>query len=279
MKKILACYIFCAAFLFNFVVYADTGDPEVLTIIQLTDTHIDLVSKDKGKRMISRSSELLENAVTRINNMDADLVVFSGDSINIPIEDNLIAFTKIASRLKHPWYVVLGNHDVYHTGGLTKNKFYEIVNRINPYEHNKLPYFSFVPKPGFLVIIMDGVIDGKVSSKGCFPPKELEWLEGQLKSNKESKVIIVQHFPLVEPTADPGHEVINKKEYFGILGGYPNVVAVLSGHYHREKVIKKGNITHISAPPLVQLPSKITVVTIDGDNSIATASFIPVTQD
>jgi len=277
LLSITFLFIYCSAVFYAGQVYAVDTQADKLTIIQVSDTHIDLDSKNKDKRMLGHSCELLKTAVARINAMPVDVVIFSGDIVNTSQEKNLVAFTKIAGALKHPWYVALGNHDIAHDGDLTKARFYALVNQANPYEHNKSSYFSFVPKAGYLIVVMDGVID-KHTSHGYFPPDELRWLAKQLDYYAQSKVVIVQHFPLVEPAGVIGHEITDKEEYLSLLDHHPNVVAVLSGHYHQEKVMPRGKVTHVSAPALIQLPSRIALVTVDRAAKVS-ASFVTVTQD
>ncbi|HAR63661.1 MAG: hypothetical protein DKM50_03500 [Candidatus Margulisiibacteriota bacterium] len=240
---------------------------QVLRFVQLTDVHIDLRDKPSGKRLLSQSRGLLANAVATINSMNVDFAVFSGDSINSPREKSLTSFAQIASQLNCPWYVALGNHDIAVYGSLTKGKFFELLNQVNRFQKNTSPYYSFVPKKGYLIVVMDGVIDSRATAHGNFDRQQLNWLEEQLTNNRDSKVIIVQHFPLIEPTKSYDHDVVNKKEYLDLLNKYSNVVAVLSGHYHAEKVRKVGSITHISTPALVEFPSRFRVITITDNNN------------
>lgn len=247
---------------------SESNQEQTLRFVQLTDVHTDVHSSNRGKRLLRHSRELLADAINRINCMkDIDFVIFTGDSINTPRESNLTAFSQEASRLNYPWFVVLGNHDVGVRSSFNKEKFYQILKRYNSNQNNILPYYTFVPKKGYVVIVMDGVIDSRITAHGYFSKKELTWLEEQLKANKDSKVIIAQHFPLLEPIKSSDHYVLNKQEYLNILNKYSNVIAVISGHYHVGKITQVDNITHISTPALVQYPSAFRVITVTTDKN------------
>jgi 3',5'-cyclic AMP phosphodiesterase CpdA len=112
---------------------------------------------------------------------------------------------------------------------------------------------------------MDGVIDNEITANGYFPKNELDWLDSQLKNNSGKKVIIVQHFPVVEPFKSVTHKVRNADKYLEIIDKYSNVIAVLSGHYHAAKITRRKNVLHISTPALVEYPNafreiKITIL-------------------
>ncbi|MDP2721973.1 MAG: metallophosphoesterase [Bacteroidales bacterium] len=72
------------------------------TIVQISDMHLGSWSSDKP----------LENAVEMINNMDADLVVFTGDLVNFATKEALdFGDTLSKIKAKHGVYTILGNHD------------------------------------------------------------------------------------------------------------------------------------------------------------------------
>lgn len=240
--------------------------PDTLKIVQLTDVHYSSKGTNKGPRMRAYSGVLLKDAVCQINAMpDVDMVVFSGDSIDTPDKKDLVGFAKIANNLKYPWYNALGNHEVGVGGGLSKEIYFQILSSIN-LNYSSLsflkPYYVITPKKDYKVIFMDGVIDTRVSANGYFSPEQLCWLDEKLTYYKDKKVIIVQHFPLVEPVKSENHKILNDKEYFSVLDKHNNVVAVLAGHYHCPKVLKRNGVMHIATPSLMQYPNAFNVITI-----------------
>lgn len=84
---------------------AISGLHEELTIVQITDVHI---GKTLGKSFI-------DDIVKQINTLDADIVVITGDLVDMPVEqigDKLDALRDIQSRLGV--YFVPGNHEYFY---------------------------------------------------------------------------------------------------------------------------------------------------------------------
>lgn len=251
--------------LLNSAAFAQSSNPNILKIVQLSDVHIDSKSKDKGGRMLFSSIKLFEDAISQINKMkNVDMVVFSGDNINRPRHYDLVEFMKRANHLKAPWYTALGNHDICVGGYLSKSKYMMLLNSFNLKLHAKKSYYAVTPlhKKNFRVIFLDGVVDNKITSCGHFSKEQLAWLDRELLKCKRKKVLIVQHFPVVEPYSSKSHRVDNADKYLDILDKHKNVVAVLAGHYHCAKIEKRNNVLHIVTPALVQYPNSFRVLTI-----------------
>lgn len=243
---------------------AELSNPNVLKLVHFTDVHIDSFSKSKAGRMYASSRKLFKEAISQVKGIDdVDMVVFSGDNINRPVGKDLEEFIRTANTLVYPWYAAIGNHDISVSGRLTKEKYMGILCNKNPHFHSLSPYFSIMPKRKFRVIFLDGVIDDKITSRGHFDAKQLHWLDRRLSDYRGKKVVIVQHFPVVEPYSSDNHRVDNAKEYLRILDKHKNVVAVLTGHYHCAKIIKRKNVLHITTPALVQYPNAFRVLTIE----------------
>ncbi len=77
--------------------------PQGLRIAQLTDVHVG--------RTIKRA--FIKEQVTRINAIRPDLVVITGDLVDLPIEDIRDDLAPLA-QLEAPCYFVLGNHEYFH---------------------------------------------------------------------------------------------------------------------------------------------------------------------
>ena len=232
-----------------------------LKIIQFTDTHIDTKTPILRSRMYPESSNLLRAAVDQANSInDVDIVIFSGDLVNRPDKTDLFNFIKIANKLKQKWIAVAGNHDIGISGGLSKSEFMKILSSHNLNINNDKPYYVFVPKKGYVIICLDGVIDSTITANGMFDDEELKWLDKTLSEYNDSKAILVQHFPIVEPSHSISHRVLNSDKYMAVVKKHPNVIAILSGHYHMAKITKIGNIVHVSTPSLIEYPNAFRVI-------------------
>jgi len=244
---------------------------QTLRFVQLTDVHI-FSEGDVKQTPLETNTAKLQDAVNQVNQMkDIDFVIFSGDNIHRRRMKDLRIFAQIASNLKFPWYVGLGNHDVGINTEVTKDKFYDTIKSYNINQTNTLPYYSFSPKTGYFVVVMDGVIDSKFMGYGYYTKEELNWLDSQLKTHLTSKVIIVQHFPLITSVDDikdgNSSDIVNCKEYLNLLAKYNNIIMIASGHIHTNRLTQAGNVLHVSTSAVFK--RKFSLITIsDKDNII-----------
>ena len=63
--------------------------------------------------------------------------------------------------------------------------------------HSKKSNYTF-KKRGYLFVVMDGSKQYFKSTNGYYNKDELLWLDKTLEKNKNEKVIILQHFPILE---------------------------------------------------------------------------------
>lgn len=247
----------------NNISYGKEKKVDELKIIQISDIHIDTKSRDRKGRLYTKSLELFENAVKQVNNIeDVDAVVFSGDLINRPNKIDLYKFTKTANKLEAPWLPSLGNHDINPVfGELNKNEYMITISSHNYDINSTNSYYFYIPQKGYIIIMLDGVMEKSITANGHFDNIQLEWLDKTLSKYKNHKAILVQHFPVVEPYKSLSHKVLNDEEYLELIQKHPNVIAILSGHYHAAKAQKVDGILHISTPALVEYPNAFRVLT------------------
>lgn len=235
-----------------------------LRIAQVSDAHFSSFEENTSYKFLKKSGELLDDAVFQINTSGSyDFVIFTGDLINKPKESELEKFLQHTKALIYPWYAIDGNHDICIDGGLTKEKFMNILGEYNPKMKNKNIYYAFTPKKGYRVICLDSIIDYKVTTNGEINKKELEWLQGELDKYSKETVIICTHVPIVEPFSSPNHKLTNEYEVRRILKSHKNPVIILQGHYHAVKIKQDNNILAISCPSLVTYPNSFRVVNIN----------------
>jgi 3',5'-cyclic AMP phosphodiesterase CpdA len=242
-----------------------------LKFVQVTDDHLSVDGSTFSQRDVSHSVQTLKDTVNAINKMsDLDFVVFSGDNIDSSTEENLKAFGEITQKLNKPYYVILGNHDAYKLGGIGKNTYFKIVRQYDKYQKSTKSYFYFLPNTDFIIIMMDGATPIIPGTHGYYSEESLNWLDGILTKYSNKKAVIIQHFPLIPPYTRRDHTVLDPEKYMEILSNHDNVVAILSGHYHSEKVMKDNGIYHISTPALVEYPYRYRFVKIDNKGKLET---------
>ena len=261
MKKFLLL-LFAILLIASQKVYAET-----IKFIQVTDAHVTFGN--------SYSQKVLKSTVRDINNQQGvSFVVFTGDNIDTPKEENLKAFLKIANELNVPYYITLGNHDVYKSNGLSKVRYFEIIRQHNLFFPQRKPNYKFT-KNKFNFYIVDGakeVIPGPV---GYYKEDTLKWLDKQLSKNAKKPAIIFQHYPLVYPENSERRLKTNKTykadEYLEMLNKHDNVLAVISGHFHTNSENMQNGVYHISSPALMNLPHYYKIIDI-----VTTKEFSPI---
>jgi len=256
--------------LISLIFFSKSVCAEQLKFVQITDNHLSQNGSNYQGRNIRESVQILKNAVKSVNNLkDIDFVVFSGDNIDTPNEEDLNLFCKIIKKLRKPYYIVIGDHDVSPHGRLNKSKYFKIIKKQDKHQKSSEPQYYFSPDKNFIVIAMDGVLDGIRSPHGYYSEEDLAWLDEVLTKYKKKKAIIFQHFPLIAPYKNKSHTTIEPEAYFDLLSRHKNVIAILSGHYHGgNKIVLQDGIYHISTPALVNAPYNYRVIEINYDKKI-----------
>ncbi|MBP3923776.1 metallophosphoesterase [bacterium] len=258
MKHLLKIFLIFTALLFNNI----STNAQQIKFVQIADAHY--------FGGINYRYNVLKSAIEDINKQnDLDFVVFTGDNIDRPKEKDLIEFIQIIKKLKKPYYIIIGNHDVYKANGLSKARYMEIVNGNNVFKKPS-PNYVFC-KNGFVFIVVDGAKEVIPGSNGYYKAETLNWLEKQLVKYKDEHVVILQHFPLIEPQPQRSHETYKAEEYLKILDKYDNVIAVISGHYHINGEKMRNGVYHISSPTLLNEPNSYKIIEIS-----STKEFSPM---
>ena len=235
-----------------------------IKFVQLSDIHYSTQREDTSYKLLSKTKPLLQDAISQINSeKNINFVMITGDGIDKPLKESLFALTDLLNTLNYPWYFALGNHDTTTDGYLTKTKFLEILKEKNQNYKFDSTYYTFKPKAGFRVIVMDGAKNKGFTSNGIIPEEELCWLDDILSKSKNDVVLIVLHFPLLTPYDSPNHKILNDKEFKAIIEKYKMPIAIFSGHYHMAKITKRGNILHVSSPTLAGYPNAFRIVNVN----------------
>ncbi len=259
---------------FIFIFNSLPSKSSTVRFAQLSDVHYSTTRLDTTYKLLSHSKELLLDAVNQINCLEnLNFVMVTGDLIDQPIVDSAKETISILNRLKYPWYYAVGNHDTASGNHLTKQELIEMLAQDNPcYKYDKL-YYSFTPKKGFKVIVLDGASDVGYISNGKISGEELKWLDSQLNESKHDVVLLFIHFPLLEPFPASHHRILNADEFNCVLAKYKNPIAIFAGHYHTTKIVKKGNILHVASPALVSYPNAFRLVTVTNSKDKAVFNF------
>ena len=225
-----------------------TGSSDAdLRFLYVTDTHLDLRKPETVTWM-----EMLVERINR-NFHHADFVVFGGDNFNNNVlgKKDAEIFKKIADRLKCPWYSVRGNKE-----SSPKPE----TDPLNQEDYKKMFFTSSsikvsgrdwsLEKGNYTILGIDSTVEHH--NNGAFTKESLDFIETQLKNNKDRHFIIVNHHPYLnfwggkEPADIHKYVLNNADEIKKRLFKYPNLRLTLSGHKHLDNVTKKGDVTVVS---------------------------------
>ena len=225
-----------------------------LKFVQITDSHF---SSQSGG---GYPQKVLEKTVKDINSIpNVDFVVFTGDNIDTANETDLIKFLKIANYLKYPYYVVIGNHEVFKSQNLDKKEYMRIVSKYSKNCRAKSANYVF-KKKGIVFLVVDGAKEVIPGPAGYYKKDILKWLDKKLTKYKGKEVVIFQHFPIIPPYYNRTHTTYNVADYEAILKKHSNVVAIFSGHYHANGETRQDGIYHVSTPALIVPPNDFKVI-------------------
>lgn len=264
MKKFLSI-IFGLFFVFVFTCVKACADN--IKFVQIADLHLSVDSE--------YSQKVLKSAVEDINAQpNISFVVFTGDNINNPKPENLRKFVELASKLKVPYYVAVGNNDVYKSKDMSKVRYYEILRERNIFYPQRKANYEFNRKD-LTFLIVDGAKEVIPGSIGYYREDTLKWLDETLDKNKKKSVVIFQHFPVKYPEGVESklktHKTYRVEDYQEILDKHTNVLAVITGHFHTNYENMENGVYHISSPSILALPQSYKIIDI-----ITTKEFSPI---
>jgi Icc protein len=237
-----------------------------IKFIQITDSHVSGFGENYAQREIETSQKVLTNTIKDINSIsNVDFVVFTGDNIDQANENDLKSFLKIANHLNVPYYVVIGNHEVFQSQKFGKKEYMKTVSKYSKNCRAKNANYVFKNK-GLIFIVLDGAKEVIPGPAGYYKKDTLAWFDKKLQKYKDKKVVVLQHFPVVAPYYNRTHTTYKPENYEAVLKKHSNVIAIFSGHYHANAEVEKDGVYHVSTPALVENPHNYKIVEISLNN-------------
>ena len=228
MKKLL--YKILLSFMFVLLMN-QTAFCKDFRFIQVTDLHF----KDNQV-----SIENFNKIIDDINNTkNVEFVAFTGDNTDRADSGDYTKFLTMAKRLNVPYYVVLGNHDVFKMGGFSREDYINIVRKYNKYQRIKKTNF-IIKKGDIIFVVLDGAREVIPSNGGYYRDETLAWLYKQLKKYDHKKVVILQHFPMKLRHTE--RDAYNNERYENLLTKHKNVIGIFAGHFHANEEYEKNGI-------------------------------------
>jgi len=209
-----------------------------MLIAQITDTHVSTPGS-RPDRFYDTAGHLAR-AVRHLNALKPDLVLHTGDCVDVGTEDEYAVFRQVMAPLQAPCFMVPGNHDRR-----------EAMRRA-------LRADGYLPAEGFLqytveglplrLIGLDTLVEGE--TRGWLCQERLGWLEARLAEAPERPTLVFMHHP-------PFRTGLARMDEFGlegadglaeILGRHRQVLHLLGGHLHRAIVAGFGGTVATTSP-------------------------------
>lgn len=244
MKKIFSILLMMVC-VFAFGGGAFAKDKSI-KFVQVTDVHYRAGDEDAKTYM-----KEFTKSVNEIKGLS--FVIFTGDNIDTSDMQSLKEFLRLTKSIKAPCYFIIGDHDVARNTGVSKEKYCNTIRRYYWFNPAWTANYKFAKK-GFLFVAVDGAKEIIPGPNGYYKANTLAWLEKVLNHNKNKDVVILQHFPLIEPRQIKSHTTYKAEDYLKLLDNHNNVIAVISGHYHLNKEEMRNGVYHISSPALIKEP-------------------------
>lgn len=256
---------------FMFCLNTFAHNVDELKFVHISDVHFSKELDNTPFKLRKNSPELFDDAIEQINAISGvSFVMFGGDLVDRAKDSELDGFLEHAKNIKAPWYFTFGNHDSMLGSHLTPERYLAKVQKSNSNFKSNNTYYSFSPKNGYKVIVLDSIIRDRLTSTGEIPKEELEWFDKELNASQKQIVLVFLHTPILEPIVADHHHMINSQEVMKVLGKYKNPIAVFQGHYHVSKVKQMNNLLFVSTPALVSYPNAFREIKITNENDKVT---------
>jgi len=183
MKKILILFIFIFSFFCSINVQA-----KELKFVQISDLHLSVKDDSFWNRKITETEEQLKLAIKQINkNRKIDFVIFTGDNIDKADKKNMARFLRPANKLNKPYYVVIGNHEVFRYNRFDKEDYVKSIWLRHPQMLFKKTNYVFKPNREIVFLVVDGANELMPTQSGYYKPYRLpqrlyascDWPEGR----------------------------------------------------------------------------------------------------
>lgn len=238
----------------------DSSKGKPYSLVVLTDPQFGMFENNAG---FEKETELYEKAVEKINSLNPDFVVITGDFVN---DHNSVTqideFKRITAKIKPsiPVYYSPGNHDIGQVPGEESLEKYK-----KNYGSDR---FSFKHKGASLIGFNTGFIKAKLEKP---EQNQLNWLSKKLRKSKKSEhILLFTHYPFFNKTVDEPEAYSNIGPEYRLkyleLFEENGVDAVFSGHHHNNGLATYGNVQLVTTSslgkPLGEAPSGFRIVKV-----------------
>lgn len=232
-------------------------------IIQVSDTQLGFISDN---RSTAEETALFEEACRKINRLQPDLVVMTGDFVNSSRnESQLLQFKTLCSKLSTAirLYKIPGNHDLGDSRQPANRAFYNLLYGPD--------HFATIYKGVWLGGINTCLLKDSVAD---LESRQYDWLTRELADSRTAKVhLLFGHHPFCLSDMDEAENYSNlsrplRQRYSRLMGKY-HVSHYFAGHLHDNRLVEHDGITYVTTSALGrqlgQAQPGVRVIRICGD--------------
>ena len=176
--------------------------------------------------------DIYQRILTKINS-DESIVfgIHCGDFTDTGSLKEYKKYLALNKTVRFPIYSVLGNHDAYHGGW--KN-FLRLIGPTN---------YTFDYDNSHFVIVNNAF-------RGFFDQAQYDWLENDLRNNKEKNLFVFFHKPLFDPLESGNNHIMDSRhlsEELQLMFSRYKVKYVFAGHLHLYGRAERDGVNYIVA--------------------------------
>jgi 3',5'-cyclic AMP phosphodiesterase CpdA len=212
--------------------------------IQLTDPQFGMFESNAG---FEKETVLYEKAVEKINKLNPDFVVITGDFVNDQNSALQInEFKRITAKIKPAIkvYYSPGNHDIGQV---------PTIESLEKYKKNYgCDRFSFKHKGSAFIGFNTGLIKAKLEEP---EQEQYNWLTKKLRKSRNAQhILLFTHYPFFNKTVDEPEAYSNIGPEYRLkyleLFEENGVDAVFSGHHHNNGLANNENVQLVTTSSL-----------------------------
>ncbi len=196
-----------------------------MLIAQISDCHIAGYGEKAYK--IAPTAENLACCIDHINRIEpaVDIVLVTGDITYSGEEEEAERAALLFDRLRPPFYVVPGNHDL-------RTTLWSVFGGRACPEMND-GFISYVIEDRKIRLIgLDSMVSGEPGGEIC--SLRAKWLDERMAENREQPTILFMHHPPMKfGVLETDEDGFSGSELLGeVVEKYSNILRILCGHIH-----------------------------------------------
>lgn len=129
---------------------------------------------------------IYQKIIEQVNESGAQFLVHLGDMVAHGYPEEWVAFRKIQTALKIPFYAVPGNHDVYAGRGIYARQISEVASAAEATSFSAARLYYSLDVAGVHFVVLD-------NARGRISQEHREWLSSDLAGNAQKRIFLFMH--------------------------------------------------------------------------------------